>query len=111
MKLKSTFLLVLSSLFILSANVNLEARHSRHYNRVEVINQTYVTHGYYPQYVVQPYYPQPVYVSAPAPVYVEQPVVYVGAPVCRERVVVRERTSPAAIFTSFALGLGIGLIR
>lgn len=113
MNLKPTYLLLtLAFLFTFTTNANLEARQGRHTKRVEVINHTYYS-PYTTHYVE--YYPQPVYITpAPSPVFVAQPqpVIYAEQPVVyRERVVVRERTSPVSLFTSFALGLGIGLIR
>jgi hypothetical protein len=111
MKIKSTFsLLAFAFLFIITTSANLEARHHRHTTSyVEVVN-----HSYYPQqYVVHEYRPQPVYV-APAPVYVSQPVqtvVYQQPVVYQERTYVRERSCPGALITSFALGLGFGLLR
>lgn len=102
-------LLTLACLFTFASTTNLEARHHTHF----------VTRSYYaptPQYVVQ-YYPQQVFVQQPVyvqqPVFVQQPVqtVVYQQPVCR-RVFVRERCNPAAgLITSFALGLGLGLLR
>ena len=98
MKLKTLYTLItFACLFVFTANMTLEARHHRH---VE-INNTYITPAYYTNsYVVE----QPVYVRQYVPV--AQPVVY------QERVIVRDRCCPAAsLITSFALGLGFGLLR
>lgn len=97
MKQLYTFV-IFTCLFVFSANLALEARHHHH---VEIRN-TYITPAYYtPAYVVE----QPVYVRQYAPVVYSQPVY-------QERVIVRDRCCPAAgLITSFALGLGFGLLR
>jgi hypothetical protein len=119
MNLKSTYsLLAFAFLFIITTSTNLEARHHRHSSYVEVVNHTY----YPPQYVVHQYQPQPIYVAQPRPVYVSQPaqvfvtqpvqtVVYQQPVIYQERTYVRERSSAAGLITSFALGLGFGLLR
>lgn len=102
MKLKSAhFLTLFIFLFIFTANISLEARH-HHRRTTTYITNTYVAPAPQPVYVVQEYRQPAVY----APV---QTVVY-QQPIYQERAVIRERQSPASFFTSFALGLGFGLL-
>lgn len=97
-------LLALACLFTCTTSTKLEARHSR----CVYVNQAYVVPAYYnpPQYVYVQQPVQTVVYSQPV-----QTIVY-SQPIYQERVIVRERCNPAAgLITSFALGLGFGLLR
>lgn len=99
MKLKQiSSSILLSFLFIFSANMSLEARHHCYsHSHVHVVSHQYITPVYYEA-------PCAVHHCYPQPVFIQQPVVV------QERVYVQKRNCQAANVASFLFGVGFGLL-